>query len=76
MDKANISIDNGGQGWSYSSMDNQTHNDGEPPKSNYGNLPASAQIGEPTNSEIIAELNRVKCQFQLRTICAVLGVKP
>ncbi len=27
-----------------------------------------------SNAEIIAELNRVKCEFQLRTICAVMAM--
>jgi hypothetical protein len=27
-----------------------------------------------TNSQIIAELNRAKCEFQLRTICAVMDI--
>lgn len=31
---------------------------------------------KPNNAQIIAELNRVKCEFQLRTILAVMGVKP
>jgi len=31
---------------------------------------------EPVSANnIIAELNRVKCVFQLRTICAVMGAK-
>lgn len=48
MDRADFCVDNGGQGWSYSIMDNQPHSDGEPPKSNYGNPPVSPPVGEPT----------------------------
>jgi hypothetical protein len=29
-----------------------------------------------TNSQIIAELNRAKCEFQLRNICAVMDIDP
>ena len=33
-----------------------------------------ADKSKPTNAAIIAELTRMKCVFQLRTIAAVMGV--
>jgi hypothetical protein len=38
-------------------------------------IPKAVEPAKPTNAQIIADLNRVKCEFQLRTICAVMGVK-
>lgn len=36
---------------------------------------AKAPDGKTDNAEIIRELTRAKVAFQLRTLCAVLGVK-
>jgi hypothetical protein len=72
MINCELSLDNGGQGWSYSSMDNQTHSNGEPLKSNYGNLPVSQLVGEPSPTQILSELNRSKCLFQAMTIASFM----
>lgn len=55
-------------------MDNQTLSNGEPPKSNCGKLPVPALVGEPTNAQILSDLNRAKCAFQLAAICAAMGI--
>lgn len=33
-------------------------------------------IWDVSANAILADLNRVKCEFQLRTICTVMGMKP
>ena len=36
---------------------------------------AESRDGKTTNADLIRELTRAKVAFQLRTLCAVLGVK-
>ena len=36
---------------------------------------AESRDGKTTNADLVRELTRAKVAFQLRTLCAVLGVK-
>lgn len=53
MQNSQKQLDNGGQGWFNPIMDKHSHSLGEPPKSNCGNPPALALVGEPELNGLI-----------------------
>jgi hypothetical protein len=63
----------GGQGGTATSAQSQPLSLGEHPDLTDGALPSRMAVGEPTDG-VLADLARVKALFQLRAICAVMGL--